>query len=59
MAEQPKVRMVCETCGSEDVSRDAWSDWDVQTQDWVLRTVFDYGHCHACDGETRIEEVPA
>ena len=56
--EEPKVRMVCETCGSEDVSRDAWGDWDVEAQDWVLRTVFDYAHCHACDGETHIEERP-
>jgi len=24
----------------------------------VLRCVIDYAHCHACDGETRLEEVP-
>ena len=58
-SEQPKLRMVCGTCGSDDVSRDAWGDWDVQTQDWVLRCVFDYAHCHACDAETRIKEIPA
>lgn len=56
--EEPKVRMICENCGSEDVSRDAWGHWDVEAQDWVLRTVFDYAHCHACDGETRIAERP-
>lgn len=56
--EEPKVRIVCGTCGSEDVSRDAWGDWDVGLQNWVLRTVFDYAYCHACDGETRLEEVP-
>lgn len=55
---EPKLRMVCGTCGSDDVSRDAWDDWDVTTQDWVLRTVFDYAHCHACEGETRIREIP-
>ena len=57
--EVPKVRMVCGTCGSDDVSRDAWGDWDVEVQDWVLRCVFDYAHCHTCDAETRIEEVRA
>ena len=57
-AKVPKVRIVCENCGSEDVSRDAWGDWDVRRQRWELRTVFDYAHCHACDGETRLEEVP-
>jgi len=25
----------------------------------MLRTVFDYAYCHACDGETRLEEIPA
>jgi len=30
--EELKVRIVCGACGSEDVSRDAWGDWDVNTQ---------------------------
>ncbi len=55
---EPRVRIVCETCGSTDVSRDAWGDWDANSQQWVLRCVFDYAHCHACDGETRLAEVP-
>ena len=56
--EAVKIRIVCGTCGSENVSRDAWGDWDVDTQGWELRTVFDYAHCHVCDCETRLEEVP-
>ncbi len=52
------MRLVCETCGSTDVSRDAWGDWDANTQQWVLRCVFDYAHCHACDGETRLADMP-
>ena len=55
--EAPKIRIVCEECGSDHVSRDAWADWDTQTQCWVLGAVFDYGHCHECDGEARLEEV--
>ena len=55
--EKPKVQILCGTCGSTDVSRDAWGDWDVAAQEWVLRTVFDYAHCHTCDGETRLVEV--
>ena len=39
-------------------SRDAWGDWDVDAQEWVLRTVFDHAHCHDCGGETRIDERP-
>jgi hypothetical protein len=55
---EPKVRMVCEDCGSQDVMRDAWAHWDVGSQDWVLGAVFDYAHCDACGGETNIEERP-
>ena len=51
------IAIICETCGSDDVSRDAWGDWSVTTQQWELRTVFDYAYCHKCDGETRLKEV--
>lgn len=51
------VAYVCNTCGGDDVSRDAWADWDVSEQQWVLRTAFDYAHCHRCDCETRLVEV--
>ena len=53
----PKAQILCGICGSSDVSRDAWGDWDVATQTWVLRAVFDHAHCHACDAETRLVEV--
>jgi hypothetical protein len=53
-----RFNIICGTCGSANVSRDAWGDWDTGQQQWVLRTVFDYAYCHDCDGETRLEEVP-
>lgn len=52
-----KVTFVCSQCGSDDVSRDAWAEWDVDEQQWVLRAAFDHAHCHPCDGETRLIEV--
>ena len=51
------VTYVCSTCGSDDVSRDAWAEWSVGEQRWVLRTEFDYAHCHRCDRETSLVEV--
>jgi hypothetical protein len=54
----PRIQIVCSTCGSTDVSRDAWGDWNVRTQRWELRCVFDYAHCHACDDETTLVEAP-
>jgi len=57
MATDSKIDIICGTCGGRNVSRDAWADWDTRTQEWVLGAVFDYGHCHDCDGESRLEEV--
>jgi len=57
----PKVQMICEKCGSTQVLRDAWAEWDVESQEWVLQNVFDHAVCESdvCNGaETAIDEVP-
>ena len=43
------MQIVCGWCDSAKVSRDAWADWDIDRQEWVLGTVFDDGHCHVCE----------
>ena len=50
--------MVCEECGSELVTRDAWAEWEVGQQEWVLGAIFDYAYCHKCEGDAHIHEVP-
>ena len=52
-----KLKMVCAECGSEDVLRDAWAEWCVETQEWVLQNVFDDAYCEKCEGECSIEGV--
>lgn len=52
-----KMQIVCSTCGSANVRRDAWAEWQPETQEWVLGSVFDYGECDVCEGESRLEEV--
>jgi hypothetical protein len=52
------VAMVCGHCGSEDVLRDAYAEWDKGSQRWEIRTVFDQAVCETCGGETRIAEKP-
>lgn len=52
-----RIAILCGTCGSDNVSRDAWADWDTGTQQWVLRCAFDHAQCHRCGGETRLVEV--
>lgn len=46
----------CKDCGSLDIVRDAFADWDVEEQEWVLSSVYDYMCCRDC-GEESIEEV--
>ena len=52
-----RLAIICGTCGSDEVSRDAWANWDVAKQEWVLGSVFDAGFCHRCECESRLIEV--
>jgi hypothetical protein len=58
MAETRKrVTFVCEQCGSDLVTRDAWAEWNVEEQDWELGAAFDYTFCHKCAAETHMIEA--
>lgn len=50
-------KMICATCGSEDVRRDADAAWNKNTQEWELCAVYDHATCEQCGGETRLVEV--
>ncbi len=52
-----KFKVLCKSCNSETVVRDAWASWDEDTQAWVLETVFDTAYCCDCDAETSLKEV--
>lgn len=52
------LRMVCGTCGSDEVTRDAWAEWNVAAQGWGLGAVFEQAFCHRCQRSTRIVEAP-
>lgn len=52
-----KIKIVCRDCGSDDVRRDAWAEWDEDLEEWTLGTVFDAGHCENCEGDASLEEV--
>jgi hypothetical protein len=58
MAESRKrVTYLCERCGSDLVTLDAWAEWNVEQQEWVLGATYDHTFCHKCDGETHLVEV--
>lgn len=53
----PVHAYVCNVCGSDHVTREAWAAWDVAAQAWVLEVAFDYAHCHSCMGDARLDRV--
>lgn len=52
-----RYAMICSRCHSRSVGRDAWAEWDVTQQAWILRgEPFDQAYCFDCEGETSLEE---
>lgn len=47
-----RIRKVCQECGSTEVVKDAWAEWDEETQEWVLQNVFDMGYCQNCESSS-------
>jgi len=54
---EPKVKYVCSVCGSDDVRKDAYAEWDVEEQEWVLSSVYDDTVCNDCEESQRLVEV--
>ena len=49
-------KRVCIKCGSDRVVKDAWAEWDEDSQQWVLGAFFDDDYCLECEEETTIIE---
>ena len=60
VVDQPpgRIRLLCPSCQSADVLRDAYAKWSVDEQAWALAEVFDFMVCEACEMEVRnLQEV--
>lgn len=53
-----RMSMRCGICGSENVMRDAWAEWDATSQAWFLGSVFDAAFCNDCEADATIAEQP-
>ncbi len=54
-----REKLICTTCGGENVRVDAYALWNVERQDYELVATYDKGaSCEDCDGECRSEFVP-
>ena len=54
----PPIEHACARCASAAVTRDAWVEWNVEQQQWVLAEAFDFAFCHECHRETQLVERP-
>lgn len=52
------VKLVCSSCGSENLRHDADTQWDAKRQRFDLVAVYQHTACEDCEGETKVEEVP-
>lgn len=53
----PPIKIVCGGCGSANVRRDAYAEWDPDIQKWMLGVVFDAGICEDCGYDSLAEEL--
>jgi ribosomal protein S27AE len=59
MVSQSPVKIICGRCGSEEVLKDAYAEWDVKSQSWVLHSTYDDNRCGHCDYDGNdFQEVP-
>jgi type II secretory ATPase GspE/PulE/Tfp pilus assembly ATPase PilB-like protein len=55
---QRKIKMICATCGSDNVRADAYAYWNFEKQEWELEATFEKGAvCERCEEECTIERV--
>lgn len=52
MSDSMPVSMHCPKCGSPAILRDAFAEWDVESQEWLLCSTFDSWTCDNCGLET-------
>lgn len=57
---EPKINKVCQHCDSDEVVKDAWVEWDIDTQAYVLSQIFDASYCNGCESSSDylIEDQP-
>lgn len=52
-----RVKYICRVCKSDDVGRDAWTQWDIESQQWQVQNLMSESFCFKCEGETILDEV--
>ena len=57
---KPPMKYVCKWCGSDDITLEGYITWCVEDQVYEVGEIANSGHyCATCDGECRVDWVPA
>ena len=46
------IKVVCDRCGSDVVTRDACTRWNVDSQEWEISATYDTMTCQSCEHES-------
>lgn len=52
-----KITPTCKACGHTSILRDAFAEWNNETQEWVLQNTFDHCICDNCGDENNWEWI--
>lgn len=62
MSTTEKVKYVCSHCGSSNVETEAYAQWDIETQQWLVSEIREDGghtdYCITCGENHVVEEAP-
>ena len=52
-----RVKYICRVCKSDDVGRDAWTQWDMESQQWQVQNLMSESFCFKCESETILDPI--
>lgn len=52
-----KIKFICKHCNSDNVGRDAFCDWNQETQKWDIVNFMDRDFCFTCSDDTDLVET--
>lgn len=53
-----KINIVCEKCGGTNIQHDAYANWDIDKQEFVLSAMARHNYCNDCEKEIDCKEIP-
>ena len=52
-----KIKFICDHCGSDDITIDVATRWDIDAQDWRIDHDVEDTYCENCESARNLLEV--